>query len=186
MNLKRELTFFSLIILLGVVVSVAAYLIAPETPLTLINRLFALNGFIALSVAAMMTPFLKEITLFFKGSFITFHHYFAATGLILITLHPIAVFIRALSVSALLPHFDSLYVFFLYGGSIALILIYVAFGAVLLRVNLRLTGGIFTGLCIWLCSSELSTPTTEALISKTFTCKFCSMRCLQRCFSRLA
>ena len=80
-----------------------------------------------------MTPFLKEITLFFKGSFVKIHHYFAAAGLILITLHPIAVVIRALNLSALLPHFDSLYIFFLFGGSIALILIYVAFGAVLLR-----------------------------------------------------
>lgn len=95
------------------------YMIAPTTPLTLAIRLFALNGFIALSVAAVMTPFLREITLFFKGSFITIHHYFAAAGLILITLHPIAVVIQTLSLSVLLPHFDSLYIFLLYGGSVA-------------------------------------------------------------------
>jgi DMSO/TMAO reductase YedYZ heme-binding membrane subunit len=80
-----------------------------------------------------MTPFLKEITLFFKKSFSKVHHYFAAVGLLLITLHPITVFIQTLSPSVFLPNFMSLYLFFFYGGVIALILIYVGFEAVLLR-----------------------------------------------------
>ena len=96
-------------------------------------RLLALNGYLALSVAAVMTPFLKEITLFFKKPFIKVHHYFAAAGLLLITLHPISVAVQALDPTVLLPNFASLYSFFFYGGSLALIAIYVAFGAVLLR-----------------------------------------------------
>ncbi len=80
-----------------------------------------------------MTPFLKEITLFFKKSFTKVHHYFAAIGLLLITLHPITVLIQTLDPAIFLPNFESFYLFFFFGGIIALILIYVAFGAVLLR-----------------------------------------------------
>lgn len=97
------------------------------------HTLLALNGYVALSVAAIMTPFIKEIALFFKKSFIKVHHYFAAAGLLLITLHPIAVVFLTLSPTILLPNFASIYTFFFYGVSIALIAIYVAFGAVLLR-----------------------------------------------------
>jgi len=95
--------------------------------------LFALNGFIALSVAAILTPFIKEVTLFFKKSFIKVHHYFAFSGLILITLHPIGVVLQALNPALFLPNVGSFYLFLFYGGSIALISIYIAFGAVLLR-----------------------------------------------------
>jgi hypothetical protein len=133
MVLKRELAFFSLIIFLGFIVSFGAFSIGNSNLLTLVIRLFALNGYIALSIAAIMTPFLKEITLFFKKSFVKVHHYFAATGLLLITLLPIAVFIQTLDPTEFLPNFESPYFFFFFGGIIALILTYVAFGAVLIR-----------------------------------------------------
>jgi hypothetical protein len=49
-----------------------------------------------LSIAAIMTPFLKEIKHHFNKSFLEMHHSFAAIGLALITLHPIALFIQVL------------------------------------------------------------------------------------------
>jgi hypothetical protein len=135
---KKEAGFFALVILFGLVVSLLAYSITPTDPLTLIIRLLALNGYIAVSIAVIMTPFLKEITLFFKKSFVTVHHDFAAAGLLLLTLLPVTVFIQGLSfdefiAAPFVPNFMSLYLFFFYGGVVALILIYVAFGAVLLR-----------------------------------------------------
>jgi len=138
MVLKKEAGFFALIILFGLAVSLLAYSIAPTDPLTLTIRLLALNGYISVSIAAIMTPFLKEVTLFFKKSFVRVHHYFAAAGLLFLTLLPISVFIQALnfsqfSAASFVPNFTSLYLFFFYGGIVALILIYVAFGAVLLR-----------------------------------------------------
>jgi len=135
MVLKREVAFFALIIIVGLAVSLSVFLSAEENiaPLTLTIRLLALNGYLALSVAAIMTPFLKEVTLFFKKSFVQVHHYFAAVGLLLITLHPIAVFAQTLDPTVFLPNFESLYLFFFFGGVIALVLIYVAFGTVLLR-----------------------------------------------------
>lgn len=138
MILKKEIAFFGLVFLFGLGVSLIAYSFAPTDPLTLTIRLLALNGYIAVSIAVIMTPFLKEITLFFKKSFVTIHHYFAAVGLLLLTLLPLTVFIQNLSfdefnLAPFLPNFMSAYLFFFYGGVIALILIYIAFGAVLLR-----------------------------------------------------
>lgn len=133
MLLKREVAFFSVIVVFALAVSLFAFTMRYIGPFDLALRLFALNGFIALSVAAMMTPFLKEVTLFFKKSFIKVHHYFAAAGLLLITLHPVAVVIQALNPMLFLPNVRSLYLFLFYGGSVALISIYVAFGFVLLR-----------------------------------------------------
>jgi hypothetical protein len=133
MVLKREIGFFAIIVSFALTVSLFAISLGYTDILTLSLRLFALNGYISLSVAAIMTPFLKEITLFFKKSFTKVHHYFAVAGLLLISLHPIAVFIQALSPAVFLPNFMSLYLFFFYGGVVALILIYVAFGAALLR-----------------------------------------------------
>jgi predicted ferric reductase len=133
MVLKRELAFFALIIIFGLAVSLLVFSMGSSNLLTLTIRLFALNGYIALSVAAIMTAFLKEITLFFKKSFTKIHHYFAAVGLLLITLHPIAIFIQTLDPTVFLPNFESLYLFFFFGGIIALPLIYVAFAAALTR-----------------------------------------------------
>ncbi len=133
MVLKRELTFFAFIIIFGLAVSLLAFSMGSSNLLTLTIRLFALNGYIALSIAAIMTLFLKEITLFFKKSFTKIHHYFAAAGLLLITLHPIAVLIQTLDPNVFLPNFESPYLFFFFGGIIALPLIYVAFAAGLAR-----------------------------------------------------
>ncbi|MCW3983979.1 MAG: hypothetical protein NWE96_08275 [Candidatus Bathyarchaeota archaeon] len=133
MSLRKELAFFSLIVLFGVAVSVVAYTVNSSNPWSLAVRLFALNGFIALSIATIMAAFLKEVTLFFKKPFTRIHHYFAAAGLVLITLHPIALAIRFLNPAVFVPNFNSLYDFLFFGGRPALILIFVAFVAVLLR-----------------------------------------------------
>jgi predicted ferric reductase len=133
MVLKRELAFFAVIISFALAISLIALDMDTTNAMDASIRLLALNGYIALSVAAILTPFIKEVTLFFKKSFIKVHHYFAAAGLLMITLHPIAVAILFANPSILLPNFASLSNFFFYGGSISLIAIYTAFGAVLLR-----------------------------------------------------
>lgn len=135
---KKEAGFFALVFVFGLAVSLLAYSIIPTDPLTLTIRLLALNGYIAVSIAVIMTPFLKEITLFFKKSFVAVHHDFAAAGLLLLTMLPVSVFIQGLTLdefssAPFVPNFMSLYLFFFFGGVVALILIYVAFGAVLLR-----------------------------------------------------
>jgi DMSO/TMAO reductase YedYZ heme-binding membrane subunit len=138
MILKREIAFFGLVFLFGLAVSLLAYSITPTDPLTLTIRLIALNGYIAVSIAAIMTPFLKEITLFFKKSFVNVHHCFAAVGLLFLTLLPFTILMQGMSTNyvnwaAFVPNFTTFYLFFFYGGTVALILIFAAFGAALVR-----------------------------------------------------
>jgi predicted ferric reductase len=66
----------------------------------------------------------------------TFHksaHYFAAVGLVLITLHPVTLAIQNLNPAVFLPNVKSLYLFLFFGGRQALTIIYIAFVAVLVR-----------------------------------------------------
>jgi hypothetical protein len=90
MILKRALAFFAAIIFFALAILFVAFNMNYFDPLDLAIRLLALNGFLALSIAAILTPFIKEVTLFFKKSFLNIHHYFAVAGLLLITLHPVA------------------------------------------------------------------------------------------------
>jgi DMSO/TMAO reductase YedYZ heme-binding membrane subunit len=130
---SKQAVFFVAIVVFALAVSLGAYQIGHSNIIFLTVRLLALNGYIALAIAAAMSPFLKEITLFFKKSFTNVHHYFAAAGLTLITLHPIVYAIQTLNPALLLPNFESPYQFFFFGGSIALIAIYLALVGVLLR-----------------------------------------------------
>ena len=133
MVLKKEIAFYIVVILFAAAISIIALDIDDSNAMDVSIRLLALNGYVALSIAAVLTPFIKEVTLFFKKSFIKVHHYFAAAGLLLITMHPISVAIYFMNPGILLPNFESFSSFFFQGGSIALIAIYTAFGAVLLR-----------------------------------------------------
>ena len=134
---RKELVFFAVIILFALAVSLVAYSIDSANPYNLAVRLLAINGFIALSIATILTAFLKEVTLFFKKPFTRIHHYFAAAGLALITLHPIVLAIQLLNPAVFLPNLNSLYLFLFFGGRQALIIIYIAFAAVLLRKKMR-------------------------------------------------
>jgi predicted ferric reductase len=133
MVLVKYIGFFTVLILFALAVSTFAFLFEYTDPFDLSIRLFALNGFIALSIATIMTAFLKEITLFLKKPFTRIHHYFAAAGLVLITLHPIALAVELLNPAVFLPNTGSLYLFMFYGGRQALIIIYIALLAVFVR-----------------------------------------------------
>jgi len=130
---NREAGFFALIAAFALAVSIYAYSLGSSDSLVLALRLLALNGYIALAVAAIITAFLKEITLFLRKSFIKIHHYLAIAGLTLVTAHAILTVIQSQAPSLLLPNTQSLLLFFYFGGSPALILIYVAVVVAFLR-----------------------------------------------------
>lgn len=130
---RKEIAFFSFLIVFALVISTIAFTVNSSNPYNLSVRLFALNGFIALSIATMLTAFLKEVTLFFRKPFTRIHHYFAALGLVFITLHPIVLALQMVNPAVFLPNLNSLYLFLFFGGRQALIIIYVAVVAVLLR-----------------------------------------------------
>jgi len=111
----------------------AAAVMRGGAPLDLAVRLFALNGFVALALAASMSPFLREIRQVFGRPFILVHHFFAAFGLISILLHPVAAAVRAGSLSVFIPVFSSLQAFLALGGRVAFYLILIAVAAAVLR-----------------------------------------------------
>lgn len=134
MAIKKEgYVFIVVLVLFAISVSFLSFSIAYANPFELLVRLFALNGFLTLSIATMMTPFLKEIKTVFNKPFMQVHHSFAAVGMTLITLHPIAYALQTLNPTVFLPNFQSWYLFWSLGGRQALIIAYVAVVAVFVR-----------------------------------------------------
>ncbi|UCF44695.1 MAG: hypothetical protein JSW44_02650 [Candidatus Bathyarchaeota archaeon] len=135
MALKREGAVFLLgIIALAVIIALLFLPSAVEEELTpLAVRLFALYGYLFLSVTALITPFLREVTQAFGRPFLKVHHSFSIFGVVFITLHPVFNAIKRLSLSGFVPRFDSWDLFWRLAGSPALIILYIALCAALLR-----------------------------------------------------
>jgi hypothetical protein len=96
-------------------------------------RFAGLSGFVLLAVSAIMTAFSQKVYKNFGTSFVKFHHLFALSGLILITLHPLFLAIRLTNAAIFLPRFASFSQFLVNAGRPALILIYIALAGILLR-----------------------------------------------------
>ncbi|KDE56101.1 hypothetical protein [Methanoculleus sp. MH98A] len=112
----------------------AVVLTAPyEDLFSVIARLAALWGFLALGIATLLTPFLREIMEVFGRSFLSVHHTFAAVGLLLPTLHPVTLAIGAMNPAVFIPVFSPWERFWALAGRPALYLLYIAFAGVLLR-----------------------------------------------------
>lgn len=113
-------------------------LITPAgTAMQFMVRLFALYGYFMMSMAAAMTPFLKDIMKVFGKPFLKIHHVFAIAGLIFITLHPIFLAIIRMNLAVFIPDFSSWRTFWVLAGRPALILIYIGFIAALLRMKMK-------------------------------------------------
>lgn len=111
----------------------ASALLAGGEPLSFLVRLLALNGYLALAVAASMSPFLREIRAAFGKPFLTVHHTLAAFGLAVLLLHPLSYALQVGDPTVFIPSFASWGVFWAYAGRPALYLILVAALAAALR-----------------------------------------------------
>ncbi len=127
----------SLIILLFLAVALLMMASPPQTLLGFLIRLLGLWGLAALAVAAIITPFLKEIKKVFGRSFLGMHHFFSFAGLILITLHPVSAALQAMDLSVFVPVFDSWTDFWIFAGRPALYILYIALIAVLIRRKVK-------------------------------------------------
>jgi len=138
MAVKKEGLLLSLAIA-ALAVSVAA--VALSTPrgslFRMIVRLSALYGYLTLSIAAVMTPFVRQIMKVFGEPFIKVHHIFATLGIILLTVHPVAHVIDTLDPRVFLPSFESWFLFWAFAGRPALIILYVAVLSALLRRKIQ-------------------------------------------------
>ncbi|MDD4255046.1 MAG: hypothetical protein PHP59_06675, partial [Methanofollis sp.] len=117
---------------LFLIVSVSVLLTGGE-PLSLLVRLLALNGYLALALAASMSPFLREIRAVFGRPFLAVHHTLAAFGLAAVLLHPLSYALLTGSLAVLFPSTWTWVEFWTYAGRPALVLILVALTAVSLR-----------------------------------------------------
>lgn len=99
----------------------------------LLMRLFGLYGYLSLSIASIMTLYLRDIYKLFGRPFLKVHHAFAAFGLAAITLHPVILAVRIASARIFIPDITTWSGFWINAGRPALIVIYVALAAVLIR-----------------------------------------------------
>ncbi|MFP4050797.1 MAG: hypothetical protein ACLFVB_03560, partial [Thermoplasmata archaeon] len=84
-----------------------------------------------------MTPFLKDIYQTFGKPFLTIHHAFAAVGLAGATLHPVVFALDVGDPAVFIPDTSSWLAFWELAGRPALILIYVAVIAVLIKSKMK-------------------------------------------------
>ncbi|WP_067078144.1 hypothetical protein [Methanoculleus horonobensis] len=130
----RAGALFAAVILALYALVAAVVLTEPaDDPFNVIARLAALWGFLALGIATLLTPFLREIMKIFGRSFLSVHHTFAAVGLLLPTLHPVVIAIGAMNPAVFIPIFSPWDRFWALAGRPALYLLYIAFAGVLLR-----------------------------------------------------
>ncbi len=129
--------FGTLIILLFAAVTAIMLLIPPLDLYLFSVRLLAIWGYLFMAIAAIMTPYLKQITKNFGRPFLKVHHSFAYTGFFLITAHPVLQAINNRDLSIFLPDFSSWFLFWALAGRPALIILFIALIGVLLRKKIK-------------------------------------------------
>lgn len=133
---RESIIFLLAIIVLAMIIALLFLPSAIEEDFAhLMVRFFALYGYLLLSVATLITPFLREVTQAFGRPFLKIHHIFAVLGVVSITLHPVFNAIDRLSLSVFVPNFDSWDRFWMLAGRPAFYLIYIAVFAAFLRAK---------------------------------------------------
>lgn len=114
--------------------TLALELLQPEgQPLDWAVRGLALLGYQFVFLSILSSAYLPQLVRFFGQPFIRIHHGLSITGLVLITLHPLAVALNSGTPLVFLPRFDSLRVFLALGGRPAWYLIAAGVLAAVLR-----------------------------------------------------
>ena len=106
-------------------------------PLTWFIRTCAVLGYLCVFAAALSSIYMRELVRWFGRPFVKTHHIVTVTGLVLMTLHPLAVAWNFGSPSVLLPQGGSWVDFFRWGGRWAWYLIGIASLVALFRTRLR-------------------------------------------------
>ena len=134
MNINTKALLFYLAILTLYSLVIILFLLTPiRDPYDFFIRICALLGFTSIIIASIMSAFMVQIYKYFGKKFIKLHHFFSILGLILITIHPIAFAINTMNIAAFIPVFYPFYEFWSLGGRLALVLIYIAVMAGILR-----------------------------------------------------
>lgn len=100
-------------------------------------RATALLGYLAIFVAVVSSAYMRELFQLLGRPFIRVHHILSVTGLILVTLHPLAVALRSSRLSVFIPDVSSLDAFLRLGGRPAWYLLGIAVLAAVLRTRFK-------------------------------------------------
>jgi hypothetical protein len=116
---KAKGKWIHLAVVAAVVLILTAVLLAlrpPETVLNGVIRATALVGHVAVFLTIVSSAYPRLMLRLFGRSFLKVHHWLAASGLILLTIHALGVALRVGSLSVFLPDFTSLRTFLTLGG----------------------------------------------------------------------
>lgn len=117
-----------------IVVPLASLINIPaDNALDFIIRITALWGLVGLSLSALMNINKRVLYQKFGLKFMKLHHAMAIFAFLFATLHPVVFAFKVGSAAIFIPNFSSWYLFWLLGGRPALIVMYIALAAVLLR-----------------------------------------------------
>jgi sulfoxide reductase heme-binding subunit YedZ len=108
---------------LGAIVLVAAVLVfflqfsqPAAAPINWVIRVAALLGYFCIFGAIVASATMRQMVRLFGRPFIKVHHTLSIAGLVLATIHPLAVAWQVLSLKVFIPAVDSWYTFFALGG----------------------------------------------------------------------
>ncbi|MFX0148183.1 MAG: ferric reductase [Candidatus Hodarchaeota archaeon] len=129
------------LICINLALFIVVFILFLQTPISdvfyFFIRLGALFGFTAMFIATTMSPFMVQLYKIFGKPFIKQHHIYSIFGLIMITLHPVVFAISEMNIGVFIPVFFPWIRFLELAGRLALILIYIATLAAILRKKVQ-------------------------------------------------
>jgi DMSO/TMAO reductase YedYZ heme-binding membrane subunit len=131
-KLKRYL-LIALVLWSYVLILIVFFLTPSNNAFNFVIRLCGLFGFLSISITIIVVPFAAKLYKMFGKSFIKIHHSFALIGIVLITIHPIALLLFVLDPTIFLPNFSDWLTFWRLAGRPSLILIYIGVLSAVLR-----------------------------------------------------
>ncbi len=132
---KGKLILTGITALFVVIISILALTL--ENDVRFFTRFAALLGLVCAMISAILSNFPEKMLAIFGRNFIKMHHYFAIAGIILITLHPVALAIESLNLGVFIPNFSSWETFWRLAGRPSLYVFYIGIIAAILRSRMK-------------------------------------------------
>jgi len=140
---KKAIGLISINLILFIIVLILFLQTPISDPYSFFIRLGALFGFTAIFLATTMSPFMVQLYKIFGKPFVKQHHLYSIFGLIMITLHPVVFAIFKMDITVFVPDFSSWIAFWELAGRPALILVYIASLAAIIRKKIQKYWRIF-------------------------------------------
>ncbi len=122
----------ALLVVIGAVVVILVLIVEltipkdRNQPVDWLIRVTALAGYFCVLAAIVSSAYMRQMTQFFGKSFLKVHHIASIVGLALVTVHPLGVAWKQLSLRVFVPDASSWYQFLLLGGRPSWFLIVIA------------------------------------------------------------